>query len=87
MNKMVRDQESMKMVRDEEMTKKESETIQKFIEIVQRHKKRSNDYLRDNEGIIIAISEYIKSGKFKDLELKPKYDEVIQWKLRNNMML
>ena len=87
MNKMVRDQESMKMVRDEEMTKRESETIQKFIEIVQRHKKRNNDYLRDNEGIIIAISEYIKSGKFKDLELKPKYDEVIQWKLRNNMML
>ena len=85
MNKMERGVGSIKMVRDQELTKKYNENIEKFREILKRYKEKNIDYLRDHEGIITAISDYIKSGMFEDLELKAKYNELIQWKLQNNM--
>ena len=93
MNKMERDQQSIKMVRDQELTKKYGENIQKFREILERYENKDKDYakfkdyLKEHEAIIRAFAEYINSGKFKDLELTTKYNELIQWKLQNNMRL
>ena len=93
MNKMVRDQDYIKMARDEEITKKHREIIQKFKEIMQRYENKDKDltkfkdYIKEHDGIIRTFTEYINSGKFKDLELTTKYNELIQWKLQNNMRL
>ena len=90
---MVRDQDYIKMARYEEIAKKDREIIQKFKEIMQRYENkdkdhaRFKDYIKEHDGIIRTFTEYINSGKFKDLELTTKYNELIQWKLQNNMRL
>lgn len=92
MNKMERGVGSIKMVRDQELTKKYNENIEKFREIMQRYENKDKDhakfkdYIKEHDGIIRTFTEYINSGKFKDLELTTKYNELIQWKLQNNMM-
>ena len=93
MNKMVRDQDYIKMARDEEIAKKNREIIQKFKEIMQRYENKDKDhakfkdYIKEHDGIIRTFTEYINSGKFKDLELTTQYNELIQWKLKNNMRM
>ena len=93
MNKMVRDHDYIKMERDEEIAKKDREIIRKFKEIMQRYENKDKDhakfknYIKEHDGIIETFTEYINLGKFKDLELTTKYNEFIQWKQQNNMMM